>query len=87
MKIRLKAPDLRFPYLLAMPSTAAMAREVVEAYGNDIGAHPVGTGPYILGQYRRSARIELLAKSQLSRSILFARGVPFRRLLSRWPRP
>jgi ABC-type transport system substrate-binding protein len=61
LKIRLKAPDLRFPYLLAMPSTAAMAREVVEAYGNDIGAHPVGTGPYILGQYRRSARIELLA--------------------------
>ena len=60
LKIRLKAPDLRFLYMLAMPSTAAMAREVIEAYGNDIGAHPVGTGPYVLGDYRRSARIELL---------------------------
>ena len=60
LKIRLKAPDLRFLYMLAMPSTAAMAREVIEAYGNDIGAHPVGTGPYMLGDYRRSARIELL---------------------------
>ncbi|MET0919112.1 MAG: ABC transporter substrate-binding protein [Burkholderiales bacterium] len=60
LKIRLKAPDLRFPYMLAMPGTAAVAREVVEAYGNDIGAHPVGTGPYMLGQYQRSARIELL---------------------------
>ena len=38
-----------------------MAREVVEAYGNDIGAHPVGTGPYRLGEYRRSARIVLEA--------------------------
>ena len=60
LKIRLKVPDLRFPYLLAMPGAAAMAREVVETYGNDIGAHPVGTGPYMLGQYRRSARIELV---------------------------
>jgi hypothetical protein len=33
-----------------------------EAYGNDIGAHPVGTGPYIFGQHKRSSRIELLAK-------------------------
>ena len=60
LKIHLTSPDLRFLYVLAVPSTAAMAREVVEAYGNDMGAHPVGTGPYMLGQYKRSARIELL---------------------------
>ena len=59
LKIRLKSPDLRFLYVLAVPNTAAVAREVVEAYGDDIGAHPVGTGPYALGQYKRSARIEL----------------------------
>jgi oligopeptide transport system substrate-binding protein len=61
LRIRLNAADLRFLYVLAVPNTAAMAREVVEAYGNDIGAHPVGTGPYVLGQYKRSAHIELLA--------------------------
>src|SRR5213596_3709156 len=60
LKIHLKSPDLRFLYVLAVPNTAAMAREIVEAYGNDIGAHPVGTGPYVLGEYRRSAHIELL---------------------------
>ena len=60
LKIHLTSPDLRFLYVLAVPSTAAVAREVVEAYGNDIGAHPVGTGPYMLGQYQRGARIELL---------------------------
>ena len=69
------APDLRFPYLLAVPNTAAMAREVVEAYGNDIGAHPVGTGPYMLGQYRRSARIELL-KSPSYREVMYSPAGP-----------
>ena len=61
LRIRLTAPDLRFPYVLAVPNVAAQAREVVEAYGNDIGAHPIGTGPYMLGEYRRSARIVLVA--------------------------
>jgi len=61
LRIRLKAPDLRFLYVLAVPNTAAVAREVVEAYGLDIGAHPVGTGPYMLGEYKRSSRIELVA--------------------------
>jgi len=61
LRIRLTAPDLRFLYALAVPNTAAVAREVVEAYGNDIGAHPVGTGPYMLGQYKRSSQIELIA--------------------------
>ena len=61
LRIRLTAPDLRFPYVLAVPNMAAQAREVVDAYGLDIGAHPVGTGPYMLGEYRRSARIVLVA--------------------------
>jgi ABC-type transport system substrate-binding protein len=61
LRIRLKQPDLRFLYLFAVPNTAPVAREVVEAYGLDLGAHPVGTGPYMLGEYRRSAKIVLLA--------------------------
>jgi ABC-type transport system substrate-binding protein len=61
LKIRLREPDLRFLYVLAVPSTAAVAREVVDAYGQDFGAHPVGTGPYVLGEYRRNTRITLNA--------------------------
>ena len=61
LRIRLKQPDLRFLYVFAVPNTAPVAREVVEAYGLDFGAHPVGTGPYMLGDYRRSAKIVLVA--------------------------
>ena len=61
LRIRLTAPDLRFLYVFAVPNTGAVAREVVEAYGADFGAHPVGTGPYMLGEYRRSAKIVLVA--------------------------
>ncbi len=61
LKFRLKSPDLRFPFVLAVPNMAAVAREVVDAYGQDIGAHPIGTGPYTLGDYQRSARIVLIA--------------------------
>jgi ABC-type transport system substrate-binding protein len=59
LRIRLVAPDFRFPYVLAVPNISAQAREVVEAYGADIGAHPVGTGPYRLAEYQRSTRIVL----------------------------
>ena len=59
LRIRLNAPDLRFPYVLAIPYLGAVAREVVERYGLDLGAHPVGTGAFRLTEYKRSARIVL----------------------------
>ncbi|MDH4180794.1 MAG: ABC transporter substrate-binding protein [Betaproteobacteria bacterium] len=68
LRIRLKAPDYRFAYVLAMPYLCAVAREVVEAYGNDIGAHPVGTGPYLLAEYKRSSRIVLEANPGFRRT-------------------
>jgi ABC-type transport system substrate-binding protein len=37
----------------------AVAREVVERYGDEIVAHPVGTGPFKLAQWRRSSLIVL----------------------------
>ena len=38
----------------------AVAREVVEKYGDSIMEHPVGTGPYMLGEWVRSSRIEFI---------------------------
>jgi ABC-type transport system substrate-binding protein len=36
-----------------------VAREVAEKYGDDLGAHPVGTGPYRVAFWKRSSRIVL----------------------------
>ncbi|GMU72909.1 MAG: hypothetical protein AMXMBFR42_23650 [Burkholderiales bacterium] len=60
LRIRLNAPDYRFPFVLAIPYLGAVAREVVERYGLDLGAHPVGTGAFMLGEYKRSSRMVLV---------------------------
>jgi ABC-type transport system substrate-binding protein len=60
LQFRLAAPRPRFLYTLCDSANfGAVAREVVEFYGDDLGAHPVGTGPYRLKQWRRSSRIVL----------------------------
>jgi len=60
IQFRLKEPRPRFIELLAEGDLfGATAREVVEHYGTDIPAHPVGTGPFVLKQWRRSSLIAL----------------------------
>jgi ABC-type transport system substrate-binding protein len=62
-QIRLGVPAPRFLYNFADASfTGALAREVVEHYGERITEHPVGTGPFVLKSWRRSSRI-VLARS------------------------
>ena len=61
LRIRLNQTDLNFPYVLALPLVGAVAREAIEAYGDDSGSRPVGTGPYLLKSYTRSSKIVLEA--------------------------
>lgn len=61
LRIRLKAADPNFLFYLAMPATGVVAREVIEAYPGQAASHPVGSGPFMLGQWKRSDKIELLA--------------------------
>ncbi len=61
LRIRLKEPDYNFQYVMAMPLAMGMAREVVEHYGEDARSHPVGTGPFMLKEWRRSSKIVLEA--------------------------
>lgn len=61
LRIRLKEPDYNFQYVMAMPLAMGIAREVVEHYGEDARSHPVGTGPFMLKEWRRSSKIVLEA--------------------------
>lgn len=53
----------------------AVAREVVEFYGDKIGEHPVGTGPYVLKAWKRSSRI-VLARNPNYREVLYDEQAP-----------
>src|SRR5438874_12362433 len=57
--IKLTQPDRDLPYVLAFPVTSAVAREAIEAYGDDSPSHPVGSGPFLLKRYVRSSKIVL----------------------------
>lgn len=61
-QIKLAKPDPRFVNNLANPMAAALAREVVEFYGDRVGEHPVGTAAFMLkrDEWRRSSRIVLV---------------------------
>jgi ABC-type transport system substrate-binding protein len=61
LHIRLNNPDLNFSHVLAFSTVGAVAREAIEAYGEETSARPVGTGPFMLGAYTRSSKIVLEA--------------------------
>ena len=61
LRIRLKQTDFNFSHVLAFPLAGAVAREAIEAYGDDTNSHPVGTGPFLLKSYTRSSKIALEA--------------------------
>ncbi|MEO6364226.1 MAG: ABC transporter substrate-binding protein, partial [Caldimonas sp.] len=70
LQFRLSASRPRFASTIASQPAAAVAKEVVDAYGADIAAHPVGTGPYRIKSWRRSSRI-VLEKSPTYRDVRY----------------
>jgi ABC-type transport system substrate-binding protein len=66
LQIRLAEPSPRFAQQVLADSAVfgAVAQEVVAFYGDRIAEHPVGTGPFLLAEWRRSSRIVLLRNPQ-----------------------
>jgi ABC-type transport system substrate-binding protein len=64
IRLKLKEPDYIMQGYLTQTPMAAVAREVIEAYGDVNGwamGNPVGSGPYRLKSWRRGAQIVLEA--------------------------
>ncbi len=73
LRLKLNYPSYELLTDLTTPATAAVAREVVDAYGDEstwVMANPVGTGPYRLAQWRRGQKIVLEANPAY-REVLF----------------
>ena len=69
LRIRLAEADYNFPFKIAHTSYGAVAREVVEKYGDDIMAHPVGSGPYRLKDWTPRSKIVLEANPTYRREV------------------
>lgn len=69
LRIKLKEPYYNLLNYLTHSAMSAVAREVVEAYGDEIQAHPVGTGPYRLEQWRRASKVVLTANPGFRREV------------------
>ena len=64
IQVKLNFPTYELESDLTTIPTAAVAREVIEKYGDGSGwamANPVGTGPYLLKEWRRTQKIVLEA--------------------------
>ena len=61
LRITLAHSDYTFAQVLALPALSAVEREVVDYYGSDIAAHPVGTGPFMLRKWIPASKITLVA--------------------------
>jgi ABC-type transport system substrate-binding protein len=72
LRIRLSKPDPNFLFYLAMPATGVVAREVAEAYGSQMGNHPVGSGPFLVGEWKRSDKITLQANPDFRATVFHA---------------
>jgi ABC-type transport system substrate-binding protein len=72
IQYKLEQPRPRFveSLLTSHDLFGAVAREVVQVYGEDIPAHPVGTGPFRLVQWRRSSLI-VLEKNPAYREVFY----------------
>ncbi|HWW72335.1 MAG TPA: ABC transporter substrate-binding protein, partial [Duganella sp.] len=76
LRIRLNAADPNFLFYLAIPATGVVAREVVEAYGAQVGNHPVGTGPFRIGTWKHSDQVSLLANRDFRPMLFQGRRLP-----------
>jgi oligopeptide transport system substrate-binding protein len=57
LKIELSHPDATFLHVLAINFAFAVPKEEVEKWGQDFGKHPVGTGAFMMKEWKLGQRV------------------------------
>lgn len=70
LEITLDETNRNFLYILAMPCFSAVAREAIETYKDNTNAHPVGTGPFVLKEWKPGNKMVLEASPSF-RKVVF----------------
>jgi ABC-type transport system substrate-binding protein len=60
--LKLEKPFGPFLSLLAMTTAYVVPREEVERLGQDFGTHPIGSGPYVLSEWKHGQYLMLAAR-------------------------
>ena len=68
---RLRSPDPIFLAKVAMPFAAAVPREAVARYGRDFSRHAMGSGPFMLKEWKSGQRIVVVKNPYY-----FVKGIP-----------
>ncbi|MBI2865808.1 MAG: ABC transporter substrate-binding protein [Chloroflexi bacterium] len=59
LRLRLKKPDSALLFYLGVQQLSMMTPTAVAKWGKDVGAHPVGTGPYIFQEWVSASKLRM----------------------------
>lgn len=76
--LRLKKPFGPFLSLLAMTTAYVVPHEEAERLGPDFGTHPVGSGPYILTEWKHGQHLEFTAREDYFEGRPKLKGIYYR---------
>ena len=78
LKIRLEQPFSPFLHLLTMTAAYVLPKEVVERLGADFSSHPVGTGPFLLKEWRNNNEVILVRNNHYFSEHAKIEGIVYR---------
>src|SRR3990172_1357368 len=64
LKVRIEQPFSPFLHLLTMTAAYVLPKEEVESLGADFSSHPVGTGPFLLKEWKNNNEITLVRNTR-----------------------
>lgn len=76
LQLTLKDTNFNLASILAMPVFGAVAPEVMDAYASNTNAHPVGTGPYRLKEWKPGSKITLEANPGYRKVVVQGKTLP-----------